>query len=290
MQEENILYKIWRVLYPPAMYLFISFIVQFPILLFLSIRNIASSEMVSASELENSLTQDLYQYAVLMTIIAALITLPILFVLYRGDKKKAMIAGTYREVISVSPLLYLLIIILSVFACIGFNNLVSLIPVQNVETYEEIEEALYGGNIIIQIIGISFIVPVLEELLFRGIVYNRLKRYMNKNMAVILSAVIFGVYHMNLLQGVYAFALGLLLVFVYEKYKNLIAPILFHMAANGFSLIMTHTTILNPIYDKTVYFVISTIVELSIVAVMVIIIRDKIHVVEKSNRNEEFYV
>ena len=74
-------------------------------------------------------------------------------------------------------------------------------------------------------------------------------------LAVILiyaaAAILFGVYHGSLLQGVYACALGILIGWSYERFKNIFAPILLHMSANAMSLAMTKWTVLNDFFGKT---------------------------------------
>ena len=75
-----------------------------------------------------------------------------------------------------------------------------------------------------QIVAAGVVMPIVEEYIFRGLMYNRMKDYMSANMAMIISSVIFGLYHGNLIQGVYGFVMGLLMIFVYEKYQTMLAP------------------------------------------------------------------
>ena len=79
----------------------------------------------------------------------------------------------------------------------------------------------------------------MEEVLFRGLVYNRLKDYNNEWLSMILAAGIFAVYHGNPLQILFAFPMGLLLLAVYEKEGTLMAPIALHMAVNISSILFT---------------------------------------------------
>jgi membrane protease YdiL (CAAX protease family) len=58
--------------------------------------------------------------------------------------------------------------------------------------------------------------------------------------ANILQAVLFGVYHMYWIQGVYAFALGLILGFTAEYFHSIWAAILLHAFVNGSAEIITH--------------------------------------------------
>ena len=80
--------------------------------------------------------------------------------------------------------------------------------------------------------------PIAEELVFRGIVYNRTKRHFNVIVSVLITAVLFGAYHGNLVQGIYAFFAAIILTVVYEKSGSLFWAILIHGIMNviGFAL------------------------------------------------------
>lgn len=81
------------------------------------------------------------------------------------------------------------------------------------------------------------VTPLVEEFVFRGLVFTRLRKVVGKGTAVVLSAVIFGAAHMNIEQGVYAFAIGLVMAMAYEKYGSIWASVALHFAFNGFDYI-----------------------------------------------------
>lgn len=76
--------------------------------------------------------------------------------------------------------------------------------------------------------------PIAEEVVFRGLVFTRLRRAMPLWAAAMLSALLFGVMHGNPLWIAYATCLGCVLAFVYEKSGGLWASILFHILFNFF--------------------------------------------------------
>ena len=89
-----------------------------------------------------------------------------------------------------------------------------------------------NNNLIITLISTGLIGPIIEELMFRGIIYNELKNKYSNMKAILITTIFFAVIHMNIIQILYAFALGFILIYVYEKYKNIKAPIILHMASN----------------------------------------------------------
>ena len=75
--------------------------------------------------------------------------------------------------------------------------------------------------------------PLVEELIFRGLIQKYLERAgMHWILANVVQAVLFGVFHQNLVQGIYAALLGFALGFVAYRYNTLAASMLMHMFYN----------------------------------------------------------
>jgi membrane protease YdiL (CAAX protease family) len=74
--------------------------------------------------------------------------------------------------------------------------------------------------------------PICEELIFRGVTYHSAAKVMPYYWAIIVQAILFGAFHMNHLQSLYAFVLGLGLGYIMYLYDNIIITILIHMAYN----------------------------------------------------------
>ncbi len=73
--------------------------------------------------------------------------------------------------------------------------------------------------------------PVMEEFVFRKLIVDRTVRY-GQGAAVVMSGLMFGLFHGNLNQFVYAFALGMFLAFLYVKTGNIKITIALHMLIN----------------------------------------------------------
>lgn len=85
---------------------------------------------------------------------------------------------------------------------------------------------------IFSIISVAIIGPVLEELVFRGLIYNKLKESYRVGISILLVSLLFGLFHLNLVQGIYAFLISVIITYCYEKSSNLFIPILVHCSAN----------------------------------------------------------
>ena len=74
--------------------------------------------------------------------------------------------------------------------------------------------------------------PVCEELIFRGTTMHLARRALPFWLANTMQALLFGLFHMNWIQGIYAFALGLVLGYVCEKGGSIYYSILLHILFN----------------------------------------------------------
>ena len=91
---------------------------------------------------------------------------------------------------------------------------------------------------ITMILFAAILAPIWEELLFRKFIIDRVVNY-GEVTAMLMSGVMFGLYHGNLAQCTYAFAIGCFLAFIYIRTGRIGYTIAIHMFINGFSTILT---------------------------------------------------
>ena len=104
--------------------------------------------------------------------------------------------------------------------------------------YESVEQNLLTENRGLQAIVLLGASPVLEEFFFRGVLYEKVKRVIGIKRGMILTALLFGLYHANISQGIYGFFMGLYLAWCMEHYQTVKAPIAVHIAANMAAICM----------------------------------------------------
>lgn len=102
------------------------------------------------------------------------------------------------------------------------------------EDYEAMMEAAGMGNEVslLMMLYSVCLAPFSEELIFRGVTMRIARRAFPFWIANIIQAVLFGIFHMNLLQGCYAFALGLILGYICEHGGSIYYAIFFHFLFN----------------------------------------------------------
>lgn len=128
---------------------------------------------------------------------------------------------------------YLFMGVAAVGLAIGLNVLLELTGIiDNSEVYEAVAEAQYAAILPLGLVCFGVITPIAEELLFRGIIYNCVRRYLKPVAAMVMSAALFAMYHGNSVQGIYAFAFGCLMVYAYEYFGDFRMPVAVHIISN----------------------------------------------------------
>ena len=111
------------------------------------------------------------------------------------------------------------------------------------DTISETMKGMVGGPLWVSLLSVSVMAPFFEEWLCRGMILRGLLSggRMKPVWAIVVSALIFAVIHMNPWQAVPAFLLGCLFGYVYYKTGSLKLTMLMHCVNNTFSVILAHT-------------------------------------------------
>lgn len=145
-----------------------------------------------------------------------------------------------------APRTLLVVVLIAAGLNYGINCLMLSINIaapQALEKYNQLMETAGLGVSPWANAAAVILAPLGEELIFRGVVFYYARRAVSdmKNVraafwiANVFQALLFGVYHMNLVQGIYAFFIGLALGYLCERYRSVIPGMLAHLVFNGMS-------------------------------------------------------
>ena len=127
---------------------------------------------------------------------------------------------------------YLYIIALS----IGVNIILlflSAILTKIIPSYGEVVNQLNIANkSALQLVIVIILIPIYEEIVFRGIIFGYLRKNFNIIVAILAQALIFGIMHLNLVQGIYTFILGIVLALIYMYSDSILGNITVHIIFN----------------------------------------------------------
>ena len=243
MNIKRTLKDLWRLIYPVIIYFAVAFIVQFAAVRVITSAAVANGTITAAgkstAELQEELNSLINRYSLHLTALTNVVLIPIYILLLMGDEKKRKNSLGIRYTAPGIKRLGV-VFVLGMSAAVSVNVIVSLSQIARFSPkYQQVSEVIYSGGLFMEIVSAVIAAPILEELFFRGMIYKRLRDMINVKAAVVISALFFGAFHGNLVQFVYAFIIGLMLAYVYEKFKTIWAPVIFHIGANLISVLIT---------------------------------------------------
>lgn len=156
-------------------------------------------------------------------------------------------AAKIKSVMTVNNVLGTVMVSLGLQFFISAGLIISekVFPEQIAKYEEMMENAGLTGDFSLAIMIVTVLMaPIGEEVLCRGIILYYAKRVSNKFIIVnLIQAVAFGIMHLNLVQGIYAFLMGLVFGLLYEKVQSLYLCMFAHFIVNGCNFV------LSPIYE-----------------------------------------
>lgn len=251
--------------------------------IFIGVKSILSGEM----DIYNSIMDGITQGSMLMGVIYAILGIIATGLWYYfGCKRKNLKFPkekvSFKLVLGVAGLAFTLQYVVNYFM-----TFIGILFPERMENYIKLMELAGLDKITVAAILYGVILgPIAEELTFRGLtLYFTEKCTKRFGIANTLQAFAFGIFHMNLIQGVYAFFLGLVMGFLYRKYRSLYVTIIFHIFFNFLGFTMTYIDALLP--QNIVFRVIWGI--LMCVAALILWVRiDKKELVAEENGVEEW--
>lgn len=128
---------------------------------------------------------------------------------------------------------------IGVSLCLFFNILLILLNiVQNDMAAKEVSDAILNLNPIMALVIAIIITPICEEIIFRGLIYKSVEYKTNFYIAATISSLLFALLHGNISQGLYAFFVGFMLCYVYERFGGLKYSFFLHSVMNFSSLFL----------------------------------------------------
>ncbi|MBO5261737.1 MAG: CPBP family intramembrane metalloprotease [Clostridia bacterium] len=114
----------------------------------------------------------------------------------------------------------------------GLLEMAHIFPQSWVDSQSSAYQDVFAASPFMQFLSIGFIAPLMEEVLFRGCILGVLKKEMHPWVAIIVSAVLFGVAHGTPIGILYATCLGILMGWLSVTFNSIVPTLIFHMAYN----------------------------------------------------------
>jgi len=103
--------------------------------------------------------------------------------------------------------------------------------VLGVDSADMINEALGNMTLLETFITLCILAPLGEEFIFRKLIVDRTRRF-GEGPSIVISALLFSLYHTNIDQFIYAFMLGAFFAYIYQRHGNIWYTVLLHSIMN----------------------------------------------------------
>ena len=227
MRQKITAGRLWGLISPMVLYMIVQVVVSGIVtfgIIFAANFVLHDYATFSASKIGMKIAEE---NILLELLISQIITAPILIKWLKDDINLDKETGFFKKFKRTSAFKFLLIIPFGITIMFCANYFVSILQMFMPEFMIDSYVATAVGA------------PIVEELMFRGVIYRRLRRMAGVIPSAIIVSLLFGVYHGNWIQAPYAFLLGLACVYVYERYKSIIAPMILHGTANFVAVLIT---------------------------------------------------
>ncbi len=169
--------------------------------------------------------------AVGMTV-GIIVSLLIVFKWWRPDLNREVLLQKSSKKMNVKIFILSFLFLFGTQFCFSILSLglEEVLKILGLSIEAQLESAQGANQPPIQFVYTLFLGPIAEELIFRGVVFQTLRKY-GKSFAILASALLFGIYHGNLPQGMFAFVVGILFAYITAEY-SIYWSILIHIFNN----------------------------------------------------------
>ena len=239
--------RIWNILYPILIWFGISQIVGTIGTMIYFFAAIAADPSIASADsfamysalMEKATSPEFMRVSMYLSAVADVILIPVIYRIFRKDERRRGRNLTMRTLgkpkaadVVISCFMGLFISIVLNFA-IAMTGLSEIMYEMNPSRYDQLSSL----PLIPSFITLCILAPVLEELLFRGIIFRRLMEYRGFVYAAVFSAVLFGLVHLDVFTGICAFLIGVIMAIIYRHTGNLFVSMAFHFGFNFYSII-----------------------------------------------------
>lgn len=234
IKNSNLATKIWYIAYPFLFYYAVMLVAM------------TMAQWIFGSGNEHFVTCQL---------LATLVTIPFMMPFFRQDQALRGIPAWKKPSITGKKVLRVLSVVgIAALIGIGLDNLISMSPLVTLSAgYQEANAGFYGGTLGMELLSSALFTPILEELVFRGILLGRLTQLLPEGWAVFVSSLLFAVMHFNIVQFLYALLLGFVLALFARKCGSVCYAMAGHMTINLIAVLRTETGLLQSTVSGTAF-------------------------------------
>ena len=218
---------------------------------------------MTAAEIKQEALSCLAEYSDLLSLTSALLTVLLVVLVYciiasffvKWQMPKPLVKS-YFSLHKIDKKLIWKLLLLSFFFyhfVLGFLNLVGLLAPNLMESYHDAAQSVDTGksafSLIMSFLALVVAAPLTEELVYRNMAIANMRSRLPAIFSIVVSSLIFGVFHGDLVWMLYASGMGVLFGLLYVKSESIYVSYLVH---TGFNLIGYIYSVLSNFANDTV--------------------------------------
>ncbi|MBQ6468998.1 MAG: HAD hydrolase-like protein [Lachnospiraceae bacterium] len=201
-------------------------------------QDISNAGQAILQELMNS---DIAALNMILSGIGSLVSIPVMFAIFKKDtlrmtgKKTSLRAEKKPGWFNALTALFM-----GFGISVTINIIIAVTPIgewmyeMNPDRYDMLSSLPPWGMFIVT----CLLAPILEELLFRAVIFRRMRQFTGYMTAAFVSALLFGIVHFDVVTGIAAFIIGVIMAMLYEYTGSIFTSMLFHFGFNLYSVVI----------------------------------------------------
>lgn len=220
------------------------------------------------------------------------IGLPVFFFLTRRIPEPK-----HEEVKKLKPMQFIVIFFICTsvmyitnFFSVFLTFLIALLKGGSFLDLNPLTDVMIDSNLIFRVLYAALAAPIIEEIIFRKLLLNKLRRY-GDIPAILLSAIAFGLFHMNVAQMFYATALGIIFAYVAIRTNSIRYNILLHILVNSMGVVIApFATKQNVVFSMILVAWVFTCITLGLVLLILNIKKIRLYRIQKPLEKKSGYL
>ena len=193
------------------------------------------------SILQELMNTDILKLNMILSAVSNLIVIPVMFAFYKKDifratGRKTSLRAEKKPGVGNTLLAFAMGLGIS----ITINIIIAMTPIAewmyevNPDRYDMLGSLPVWASFIVT----CLLAPVAEELIFRAMVFRRMRRFTGYMTAAVVSAALFGIVHLDVVTGIAAFIIGIIMAMLYEYTGSIFTSMFFHFGFNLYSVLI----------------------------------------------------
>ncbi|MGI6020207.1 MAG: HAD hydrolase-like protein [Lachnospiraceae bacterium] len=225
--------KIWDVIYPILIYVGLDYFVSVVVMAVL-----AFIGLFGPGDIFYIMSDVVGSFSIPLTFVVYIMSIAVFIPILENDRKVTGLYGN-RKLLKLPGVKNSILLVLIGFASsVAINLIIVLTGLNRLIESVDSRTILFSQSFPVELVLMCIAAPIAEEILFRGILFNRLRRSLAFLPAALIVSAAFGVLHMEIVTAVTALIFGMIMAYIYEITQSLAATIVMHAAFNFFPVLV----------------------------------------------------